>query len=105
VCRSQPSHRKTPASTRPGGFESVTLNSDQVTYEVNDKEYSYDSEGTFALSVVEEETSFLKDLGPDVSTRGSVAFDVPPATVRQKPQVCFGELGFGFTKGCIRLPL
>lgn len=90
---------------RNGKDESVTLTSDQVKYEVGDKTYSYDSEGTIALSFESDdlETFFLKDLGPDVTTKGSVAFDVPAATVRQKPEICFGELGFGSTKGCIRL--
>ena len=89
-----------------GKDESVTISSDIATLEVNGKEYKYDSDGTTALTLGGggEETFFLKDLGPDVRTTGYVVFDVPPAALRQKPEICFHELGFGSTKGCIRLP-
>ena len=87
-----------------GKDESVTVNSDQVTLEVDGKEYSTDSDGTTNLMMTEDtESFFLKDLGPDVATTGAVVFDVPPAVLAQNPEVCFGELGFGSTKGCIAL--
>jgi Domain of unknown function (DUF4352) len=87
-----------------GKDESVTINSDQVTLEVDGKEYSTDSDGTTNLMMTEDtESFFLKDLGPDVTTTGAVVFDVPPAVLAQNPEVCFGELGFGSTKGCIAL--
>jgi hypothetical protein len=89
-----------------GKNESATLNSSQISYEVGDKAYESDTEGTTALMFGEDkDTFFLKDLGPDVTTKGSVVFDVPLATLKQGPEVCFGELGFGSTKGCIKLPL
>jgi hypothetical protein len=85
-----------------GKDESVTLSSDQVSYEVSGKKYETDSDGTVALSIQDDEETFLlKDLGPDVTTEGSVVFDVPQATLQQQPEVCFGELGFGSTRGCI----
>jgi hypothetical protein len=56
-----------------------------------------------ALQLSGGETFFLKDLGPDVSTSGSVVFDVPPSVLSSSPEVCFGELGFGPSQGCIRL--
>ena len=88
-----------------GKNESVTISSDAVELEVGDAQYKYDSEGTLGLELGgDDETFFLKDLGPDVSTKGFAVFDVPPATLRQKPELCFHELGFGDTKGCIRLP-
>lgn len=88
-----------------GKNESVTINSDIVELEVGDAQYKYDSDGTVALTLTgDNETFFLKDLGPDVSTKGVVAFDVPPRTLRKKPELCFHELGFGSTKGCIRVP-
>ncbi len=87
-----------------GKDESVTVNSDQVTFEVDGKEYSTDSDGTTHLMMTEDtESFFLEDLGLDVSTTGSVVFDVPPAVLAHHPEVCFGELGFGSTKGCIAL--
>jgi hypothetical protein len=86
-----------------GKDESVTLMDDQVTLEVAGKEYSTDSDGTFQLTMNEDKSLFLEDLGPDVATTGKVAFDVPPAVLTQNPEVCFGELGFGSTKGCIAL--
>jgi hypothetical protein len=87
-----------------GKDESVTINSDQVTLEVNGKEYSTDSDGTTQLMLTDDtESFFFKDLGPDVATTGSVVFDVPQAVLAQKSEVCFGELGFGSTKGCIGL--
>jgi hypothetical protein len=90
---------------RNGKDESVTLSSSQITYEVAGKEYATDSNGTSTLGIVKDVETFLfKDLGPDVATKGMVVFDVPPATLKQKPEVCFGELGVGSTKGCIRLP-
>ena len=61
-----------------GKDESVTLNSDQVTLEVDGKEYSTDSDGTTQLMFEDTESFFLEDLGPDVTTKGAVAFDVPP---------------------------
>ncbi|HEY7706128.1 MAG TPA: DUF4352 domain-containing protein [Gaiellaceae bacterium] len=89
-----------------GKDESVTLSSDQVSYEVSGKKYETDSDGTVALSIQDDEETFLlKDLGPDVTTEGSVVFDVPQATLQQQPEVCFGELGFGSTRGCIVLPI
>lgn len=88
-----------------GKDESVTINSDIATLEVSGNEYKYDSDGTTALTLTgDQETFFLKDLGPDVRTTGFVVFDVPPSALRQKPELCFHELGFGSTKGCIRLP-
>ena len=87
-----------------GKDESVTLNSDQVTLEVGGKEYSTDSDGTTQLMFEDKESFFLKDLGPDVATTGAVAFDVPPGGAGSSSgEVCFGELGFGSTKGCIAL--
>jgi hypothetical protein len=91
-------------SVRNGKDESVTLTGDMITLEAAGKEYSTDSSGTIAAITGSEELFFLKDLGPDVTTRGVAVFDVPPALVGQRPEVCFGELGFGPGKGCIRLP-
>ena len=84
---------------------SVTLTSSQMTYEVAGKEYATDSDGSTVLTLTSDnETFFLKDLGPDVATTGVVAFDVPRATLKQQPEICFGDLTVGWQKGCIRLP-
>lgn len=91
-------------SVRNGKDESVTINSSQITLQVNDRTYETNSDGTIALQLSsDEEVFFLTDLGPDVTTEASVVFDVPPAVLNQSPEVCFGELGFGDTKGCIAL--
>jgi Domain of unknown function (DUF4352) len=83
---------------------SVTLTSGLLSYQVAGKVYEADSDGTTALTLTsDEETFFLKDLGPDVATTGVVAFDVPRGTLKQRPEICFGEL-VGWKKGCIRLP-
>ena len=49
-------------------------------------------------------TFFLKDLGPDVTTTGVVAFDVPQSVLAESPAMRFNELGFGDTHGYIDLP-
>ncbi len=91
-------------SVRNGKDESVTINSGQMTLEANGKTYETDSEGTVAATIDGEDSFLLKDLGPDVTTRGVAVFDVPPAVLSASPEICFGELGFGSGKGCIRLP-
>jgi hypothetical protein len=90
-------------SVNNGKGESVTLNDDMVKLEVNGDEYSADNSGDTALDLSGAKTFLLKDLGPHVTTSGSVAFDVPPRVLREAPQVCFHEIGFGSSKGCIRL--
>lgn len=91
-------------SVRNGKDESVTINSDQMKVSVNGKTYETDNDGTVAATLDGAESFFLKDLGPDVSTRGVAVFDVPPSVLKGNPEICFGELGFGSSQGCIRLP-
>jgi hypothetical protein len=92
------------ARVRNGKTESVTINSDIAELEVGGNSYATDSDGTTALQLSgDEETFFLKDLGPNVSTEGTFVFDVPRSVLNQVMEICFGELGFGSTKGCIRL--
>lgn len=87
-----------------GKDESVTINSDIAELEVAGDSYATDSDGTTAVQFSwDEEVFFLKDLGPNVSTEGTFVFDVPRSALSQRMEICFGELGFGSTKGCIRL--
>jgi hypothetical protein len=90
-------------SVTNGKEESVTLQGGMITLAAGSSRYESDSEGTFAASIDGEETFFLKDLGPAVSTNGTVVFDVAPAALQRRPEICFGELGFGSSEGCIRL--
>jgi Domain of unknown function (DUF4352) len=86
-----------------GKSQSVTLTSDIAKLEVNGDEYSPDSNGLTALEFSGRPILLLKDLGPHVSTRAWFAYDVPKSVLTHHPQVCFHELGFGFSKGCIQL--
>lgn len=88
-------------SVNNGKSQSVTLSSDQAKLEANGNEYSADTNGLTALELSGAKTFFLKDLGPGVTTTGWVVFDVPPSVLSAGPEVCFHELGFGSTKGCI----
>jgi Domain of unknown function (DUF4352) len=89
---------------RNGKDESVTINSDIAELEVAGNSCETDSDGTVAYQLSsDEEVFFLKDLGPNVSTTGTFIFDVPKSALKRAMEICFGELGFGSTKGCIRL--
>jgi hypothetical protein len=93
-------------SVRNGKDESVTLSGDQATLVAGGKEYSSDTAAALTLSGdTGEESLFLEDLGPDLTQHGTLVFDVPPAALGKRPEVCFGELGFGPSRGCIRLRL
>jgi hypothetical protein len=81
----------------------VTINSDMVKLEVRGDEYSTDDNGDSALMLSGEKDVLLERPRPAVTTTGWVAFDVPKAVLREAPQACFHELGFGSSKGCIRL--
>lgn len=82
----------------------MTINSDIAELEVAGSSYATDGDGTTAIQLGgDEEVFFLKDLGPNVSIEGTFVFDVPRSVLRQRMEICFGELGFGSTKDCIRL--
>jgi hypothetical protein len=85
--------------------ESATLSDDVVTLVVDGgNTYNTDSDGTFAAMGEGQEPFFLTDIGPDSTISGPVVFDVPPSVLGKKLELSFGELGFGSTKGFIRLP-
>lgn len=90
-------------SATNGKDESVTL-TDVFKLEVGGKTYEPDNDGTIAAMGAGGEPFFLKQIGPDVTARGSVVFDVPKSAVRKKLELRVGELGFGTTHGYIRLP-
>ena len=71
---------------------------------MGNRSYKPDNDGTVAAIGAGEEPFFLEDIGPDSTLQGTVVFDVPPAVLKQKPELCFGEIGFGSTTGCIRMP-
>lgn len=91
-------------SVRNGKDESVTLSGDQATLVAAGKEYSSDTAAALTLSSeTGGESLFLEELGPDLTQGGTLVFDVPPAVLQQNPEICFGELGFGPSRGCIRI--
>jgi hypothetical protein len=90
-------------SATNGKSESVTL-TDVFKLEVGGKTYEPDNEGTVAAMGAGGEPFFLKQIGPDVTARGSVVFDLPTSAVGKKLELRVGELGFGSTHGYIRLP-
>ena len=92
-----------PVSVKNGKSTSVTLSSGQASLVAGGKQYDTDSSGEFALIGDGKPTLLLKDLGPDLSISGPLVFDVPQAALSRKPEVCFGELGLGPSRGCIAL--
>lgn len=92
-----------PMLVKNGKNETVTVTSNMVKLVAAGKEYESDTEGELALLGSSQKSFFLEDIGPDVSQTGTVVFDVPPAAITSKPEVCIGELGFGPSRGCIAL--
>lgn len=85
--------------------ESATLTSEVATLQVDGgNTYKPDNDGTVAAIGAGDDPFFLEDIGPDSTITGLVVFDVPRSVLGNKLEVSFGELGFGSTKGYIRLP-
>jgi hypothetical protein len=84
--------------------ESVTLTSETVSLVAGEKTYSPDNNAEVALVGSGGKTFLLEDLGPAVTLKGKVAFDVSPSVLKQHPELRFNELGFGDTHGYIVLP-
>jgi Domain of unknown function (DUF4352) len=87
-----------------GKSKSVDLTNNAVKLENDGKTYDPDSSGTAAAIGAGEKPLFLETLGPDVTLTSKVVFDVPPSVLSGSPQMRFGELGLGTTKGYIALP-
>lgn len=83
--------------------ESATLSDNVIHLEVNGNTYDADSDGTIAAIGSGQEPFFLDTIGPDSDRDGTVVFDVPAKVLARKLEVRFNELGFGSTKGYIRL--
>lgn len=84
--------------------ESVTLTSETVSLVAGEKTYSSDTSAEIALAGSGGKTFLFEDLGPGVTLKGSIAFDVAPSVLKQHPELRFNELGFGETHGYIALP-
>lgn len=84
--------------------ESATLTGQGMQLAVGKNTYDPDSEGTVAAMGANEEPFFLKDIGPDTVTTGTVVYDVPKKVLSKKLEMRFAELGLGSTHGYIRLP-
>lgn len=84
--------------------ESATLTSDVAKLEVDGKTFEADLDGSTAALTADEDPFFLESIGPESTTTGTVVFDVPEKFLNSKLEMRFGELGFGSTKGYIRLP-
>lgn len=95
-------------SVRSTKGDSVTLTDNVFALEGgNDAVYSTDTEGSTAAMLSSDqgaEPFFLTDLQPDTTTTGTIVFDVPAQVLAQRPELRFSELGFGETRGYIRLP-
>jgi len=92
-----------PVTVKNGKSKSVTLSSGQATLVARGKQYDTDTSGEFALMGDGKTTLLLEGLGPDLAISGPLVFDVPRAVLSRKPEVCFGELGLGPSRGCIAL--
>lgn len=84
--------------------ESVTLSDDVISLDAKGNEYKPDTDGSVAAIGSGEEPFFLEGIGPDSTSTGTVVFDIPRKVLNSKPELGFGELGFGSTQGFIRLP-
>jgi hypothetical protein len=84
--------------------ESVTLTSENVDLVVGEKVFKPDTKAEVALIGEGGNTFLAEDVGPSVTAKGEVAFDVPPALLKKHPELRFNELGFGETHGYIALP-
>lgn len=84
--------------------KSVTLTDSVVKLEVAGKTFDADIDGTTAAIGANEDPFLLESIGPESTVTGTVVFDVPDSRISKKLQLRFGELGFGDTKGYIRLP-
>lgn len=84
--------------------ESVTLTSETVSLVVGEKVFKPDTKAEVALIGEGGSTFLAEDVGPSVTAKGEVAFDVPPSLLKKHPELRFNELGFGETHGYIALP-
>jgi hypothetical protein len=84
--------------------ESATLTDDVMHLQIGDKTYSADTDGTVAAMGAGQQPFWFDDISPDSTTSGTVVFDVPTSKLGRKMEMKFTELGFGSTKGYIRLP-
>ncbi|UGS35243.1 DUF4352 domain-containing protein [Capillimicrobium parvum] len=84
--------------------ESATLSDNVIKLEVNGNTYDPDSDGSIAAIGAGDEPFFLETLNPDSTEKGTVVFDVPKKVLNDKPELRFGELGFGDTHAYIALP-
>lgn len=84
--------------------DSVTLTSEVVNLVAGEATYSSNTQAETALIGEGANTFFLEDLGPEVTAKGKVAFDVAPGVLQKHPKLQFNELGFGDTHGYIVLP-
>lgn len=86
-----------------GKSKSVSLQSDMAKVEVKGDEYDPDTDGLTALQLSGKPTLLFKNLGPHVTTSAWLAYDIPKSALKKRPEVCFHEIGFGSSKGCIRV--
>jgi hypothetical protein len=84
--------------------DSVTITSEVINLVAGKDTYKPDSDAEIALIGEGGNTFFLEDIGPGVTAKGTVAFDVAPSVLNEHPQLLFKELGFGETHGYIALP-
>lgn len=88
-------------SVRNGKDESVTLTNDIVQLEIDGNKYDVDSDGTVAAIGDGQNAFILEDVGPDVTAKGKVVFDVPRSALKKNIEARFNEIGFGSTHGFI----
>jgi hypothetical protein len=91
-------------SVKNGNAETANITSGMIKLVANGREYETDSKGELALIATDSGDPFVfEDLGPDLTQDGTAVFDIPTSALRPAPEVCFGEMGFGPSRGCIAL--
>jgi hypothetical protein len=80
---------------------------DLVSLKVGTTKISPSTEGEIAYSIHNDNAdtlSSLEAISPDADKTVTAVFDVPESKLGRKMELRVGELGFGSTKGFIRLP-
>lgn len=91
-------------SVKNGNNETANITSGMIKLIAKGREYETDSRAELALVATDTGEPFLfEDLGPELTQDGTAVFDIPTSSLKPAPEVCFGEMGFGPSRGCIAL--
>lgn len=91
-------------SVKNNNKETANITSGMIKLISKGREYETSSKAELALVATDTGEPFLlEDVGPDLTQDGTAAFDVPTSGLKPAPEICFGEMGFGPSRGCIEL--